>query len=156
RLNRRYQASIDPSAAVQSAMGSFFDAARHSRIQVSRSVSGWRLLGTFARRKMGRAVERQSAVQRGGDQVRHSVDSVQPQVVVDHDSDSEDDVNAFLMTLKGDFPDELFVIVEGVLAGQTHRELAGLLGIDERTVRRRLSRVRERLAPNVASEDETT
>lgn len=156
RLNRRYQASIDPSEVVQSAMGSFFDAARHSRIQVSRSVSLWRLLATFARRKMARSIERQSAVKRGGDQVRHSLDSVQPQVVGDHDSDSEDDVNAFLMTLKGDLPDELFVIVEGVLAGQTHRELAGLLGIDERTVRRRLSRVRERLAPNVASEDETT
>ncbi len=156
RLNRRYQASIDPSEVVQSAMGSFFDAARHSRIQVSRSVSLWRLLATFARRKMARSIERQSAVKRGGDQVRHSLDSVQPQVVGDHDSDSEDDANAFLMTLKAELPDELFVIVEGVLAGQTHRELAVLLGIDERTVRRRLSRVRKRLAPNVASEDETT
>ncbi len=59
------------------------------------------------------------------------------------------------MTLKAELPDELFVIVEGVLAGQTHRELAESLGIDERTVRRRLSRVRERLAPNVANADDT-
>ena len=150
RLNRSYQASIDPNDVVQSAMGSFFDAARHSRIEVSRSVSLWRLLATFARRKMARSIERQSAVKRGGDQVRVSLDSVQPQIIGDHDSESEDDADAFLMTLKAELPDDLFVIVEGILAGQTHRELAESLGIDERTVRRRLSRVRERLAPNVA------
>ncbi|MGB7324879.1 MAG: protein kinase, partial [Rubripirellula sp.] len=140
---------------VQSAMGSFFDAARHSRIEVSRSVSLWRLLATFARRKMARSIERQSAVKRGGDQVRVSLDSVQPQTIGNHDSESEDEADAFLATLKAELPDDLFVIVEGILAGQTHRELAESLGIDERTVRRRLSRVRERLAPNVASTNET-
>lgn len=145
RLNRRYKASIDPNDVIQSAMGSFFDAARHSRIEVSRSVSLWRLLATFARRKMARSIERQSAVKRGGDQVRVPFDSVQPQIIGNHDSDSEDDADAFLITLKAELPDDLFVIVEGILAGQTHREIAESLAIDERTVRRRLSRVRERL-----------
>lgn len=155
RLNRRYKASIDPNDVVQSAMGSFFDAARHSRIEVSRSVSLWRLLATFARRKMARSIKRQSAVKRGGDQVRVPLDSVQPQIIGNHDSESEDEADAFLATLKAELPDDLFVIVEGILAGQAHRELAESLGIDERTVRRRLSRVRERLAPNVTSTNET-
>ena len=68
RLNRRYGAAIDPSEVVQSAMGSFFDAAKHSRVQVSGSVSLWRLLATFARRKMARSIERHSAAKRGGSQ----------------------------------------------------------------------------------------
>lgn len=151
RLNRGYKASIDPNDVVQSAMGSFFDAARHSRIQVSRSVSLWRLLATFARRKMARSIERHSAIKRGGDQVRVSLDSVQPRVTSDHDLDLNDEANEFIRTLKAELPDDLFVIVEGILAGQTHRELAEILGIDERTVRRRLSRVREILAPNAAT-----
>ena len=66
RLNHRYRSEIDPDAVMQSAMGSFFDAARHSRIQVSHSVSLWRLLATFARRKMARKIERYSAAKRGG------------------------------------------------------------------------------------------
>ncbi|WP_302116973.1 sigma-70 family RNA polymerase sigma factor [Allorhodopirellula heiligendammensis] len=155
RLNRSYQGSIDPNDVVQSAMGSFFDAARHSRIEVSRSISLWRLLATFARRKMARSIERQSAVKRGGDQVRHSLDSVQPQITSEHDLDQNDEANEFITTLKAELPADLFTIVKGILAGQTHRELAESLGIDERTVRRRLSRVRERLAPNVASTNET-
>lgn len=155
RLNRRYKASIDPNDVVQSAMGSFFDAARHSRIEVSRSVSLWRLLATFARRKMARSIERQSAVKRGGDQFRHSLDSVQSQITSKHALDQNNEANEFIATLKSELPDDLFVIVEGILAGQTHRELAESLGVDERTVRRRLSRVRERLAPNVASTNET-
>ncbi|TWT80558.1 Serine/threonine-protein kinase PknB [Planctomycetes bacterium CA13] len=155
RLNRRYQASIDPSEVVQSAMGSFFDAARHSRIQVSGSVSLWRLLATFARRKMARSIERQSAIKRGGDQVQRSLNSVEPQVVSDDEPDANDEADAFLTTLKAELPDVLLVIVEGLLAGQTQRELAESLGIDERTVRRRLSRVRELLDPSPANVGKT-
>ncbi|QDT05099.1 Serine/threonine-protein kinase PknB [Rubripirellula lacrimiformis] len=150
RLNRRYQASIDPSEVVQSAMGSFFDAARHSRIQASRSVSLWPLLATFARRKMARSIERQSAAKRGGGQSRLSLDSVERQVASDDESNAYDEADAFLTTLKTELPEDLFVIVEGLLAGQAQRELAESLGIDERTVRRRLSRVRQLLDPNPA------
>lgn len=155
RLNRSYKASIDPRDVVQSAMGSFFDAARHSRVQVSRSVSLWRLLATFARRKLARSIERQSAIKRGGDQVRVSLDSVERRGTSDHDLEIEEEANAFLATLRAELPDDLFVIVEGILAGQTHREIAESLGIDERTVRRRLSRGRELLAPNAGTEEET-
>ncbi|MGB7325387.1 MAG: protein kinase, partial [Rubripirellula sp.] len=146
-----YQGSIDPSDVVQSAMGSFFDAARHSRIEVSHSVSLWRLLATFARRKMARSIERQSAVKRGGEHVRLSLDHVQPQVVDDDESDSENEAGEFITTLKTELPNDLFVIVEGILAGQTQRELAGSLGIDERTVRRRMARIRKLLTPDATT-----
>ncbi len=144
RLNRRYKASIDPSEVVQSAMGSFFDAARHSRIQVSDSVSLWRLLATFARRKMARSIERQSAIKRGSGQKRLPLDS---EIAIADGSHAEEDADAFLATLKTELTDDLFTIVEGFLLGQTQRELAESLGIDERTVRRRLSRIRKLLAP---------
>ncbi len=143
RLNRRYQASIDPSEVVQSAMGSFFDAARHSRIHVSDSVSLWRLLATFARRKMARSIERQSAIKRGSGQKRLPLDS---EIAIADGSHAEEDADAFLATLKTELTDDLFTIVEGLLLGQTQRELAESLGIDERTVRRRLSRVRKHLS----------
>jgi len=147
RLNRRYQSAIDPSEVVQSAMGSFFDAARHSRIQVSGSVSLWRLLATFARRKMARSIERQSAIKRGGEQTRVSLETIESQLSESVDPDSGDEAEQFVATLKAELPNDQFVIVEGLLAGQTQRELAESLGIDERTVRRRLSRVRELLGP---------
>ncbi len=146
RLSRRYQGSIDPSEVVQSAMGSFFDAARHSRIHVSGSVSLWRLLATFARRKMSRSIERQSAVKRGGEQTQVSLEAIQSQVSKQVAPNAEEETVEFIATLKAELPDDLFVIVEGLLLGLTQRELADSLGIDERTVRRRLSRVRELLS----------
>lgn len=145
RLNRRYRSQIDPTEVVQSAMGSFFDAARHSRIQVSQSVSLWRLLATFARRKLARSIERHSASKRGSDRNRVSLDqaSSSPQIL----TIADDDADEFVTQLKTELPPDQFSVVEGLLAGHTQREIAESLGIDERTVRRRLSKVRELLAP---------
>ncbi|TWT97157.1 protein kinase domain-containing protein [Neorhodopirellula pilleata] len=145
RLNHRYRSSVDPEEVVQSAMGSFFNAARHSRIEVSGSVSLWRLLATFVRRKMARSIERQSAAKRGGERERLSLDDVGPLAIVQDARMAEDEVSEVVGLLRIELPEELFVIVEGLLAGQTQRELADSLRIDERTVRRRLSRVREHL-----------
>ncbi|TWU18866.1 protein kinase domain-containing protein [Allorhodopirellula heiligendammensis] len=145
RLNRRYRSSVDPEEVVHSALGSFFNAARHSRIEVSGSVSLWRLLATFVRRKMARSIERQSAAKRGGDYERLSLDDVGRLAIVEDATTSEDEVSEVVALVKAELPEELFAIVEGLLAGQTQRELANSLGIDERTVRRRLSRVREHL-----------
>lgn len=74
RLNWRFPSQIDPDEVMQSAMGSSFNAARQSRIQVSDSVSLWRLLATFARRKLARSLEFHSASKRGGGQTRVSLD----------------------------------------------------------------------------------
>ena len=77
RLNPRFQSVVDPGELMQSAMASFFNAARHSRIEVSGSVSLWRLLATFARRKMARRIESHSAVKRGGKQKRIELDELE-------------------------------------------------------------------------------
>lgn len=143
RLNRRFQSQVDPGEVVQSAMGSFFDAARQSRIQVSESVSLWRLLATFARRKLARSIERHSASKRGGDRDRVTLDHIAAQTSSLQDADADE----FVSNLKAELPRDQLSVVEGVLAGLTQREIAESLGIDERTVRRRLSRVRELLAP---------
>nr|WP_143547863.1 protein kinase [Rhodopirellula sp. SM50] len=144
RLYRRYRSQIDPDEVMQSAMGSFFDAARHSRIRVSHSVSLWRLLATFARRKLARSIERHSASKRGGDQTRIPLDQAAflTEIVAADDSDADE----FSNDLKAELSADQFSVVEGLLAGQTQREIAESLGIDERTVRRRLAKVRQRLS----------
>lgn len=146
RLNRRYRSTIDPDEVVQSAMGSFFEAARHSRIEVSGSVSLWRLLATFARRKMARSIERHSATKRGGEFERISLDEAESPVVSHDGFAEEDEAGELLRLLKMELSEDLVSIVEGLLVGQTQRELASSLGIDERTVRRRTVRIREQLA----------
>ncbi|MCC9600971.1 sigma-70 family RNA polymerase sigma factor [Stieleria sp. JC731] len=152
RLNHRYRSQIDPDAVMQSAMGSFFDAARHSRIQVSRSVSLWRLLATFARRKLARSIERHSASKRGGEQTQVSLDQAfdQPQSVSSRFSTvgaNYSDADELLDQLRAELPADQFSVVDALLAGLTQQEIAKSLGIDERTVRRRMARVRETLSP---------
>ncbi|WP_149495410.1 sigma-70 family RNA polymerase sigma factor [Roseiconus lacunae] len=143
RLNRRYRSQVDPDAVMQSAMGSFFDAARHSRIQVSHSVSLWRLLATFARRKLARSIERHSASKRGGEQTRVPLDQAVDQAEIF----SADDSDELLDQLKTELPADQFLVVEALLAGLTQQEIAKSLGVDERTVRRRITRVRQLLSP---------
>jgi len=143
RLNRRFRSEIDPDEVVQSAMGSFFEAARVSRIEASGSVSLWRLLATFARRKMARRIEKQLTVKRGGDRLRVPLDEAESLAILSAGGDRHDDASEFLRVLNSELPEELLSVVEGLLAGQTQGELAKSLGIDERTVRRRLTRIRE-------------
>ncbi|GAA5511045.1 sigma-70 family RNA polymerase sigma factor [Novipirellula caenicola] len=147
RLNRRYRSTIAPEEIVQSALGSFFNAVKHSRIHASGNVSLWRLLATFARRKMARSIERQAAAKRGGDRDRISLDDVHVTPIDDNNESDDDEADRFLHTLRAELPEPLRVVVEGLLIGLTQRELADSLGIDERTVRRRLLRVRTMLAP---------
>lgn len=145
RLNHRYRSQIDPDAVMQSAMGSFFNAARHSRIQVSNCVSLWRLLATFARRKLARSIERHSASKRGGKRTRVPLDQVlgQAEIIPANDSDADE----LLAQLKTELPADQFLVVEALLAGLTQQEIAKSLGVDERTVRRRITRVRQLLSP---------
>ncbi|MEO9593404.1 protein kinase domain-containing protein [Rhodopirellula bahusiensis] len=156
RLNRRYRSSIDPDEVVQSAMGSFFDAAKHSRVQVSSNVSLWRLLATFARRKMARSIETHATLKRGGNWSHVTLEEASMRTANEQESYCDDGAEAFVENLKAELSNEQFAIVEGVLAGQTQREIADSLEIDERTVRRRLSRVREKLGQEYAAGKSTT
>ena len=153
RLNRRYQSKIDPSEIVQSALGSFFEAAKHSRIQVSENVSLWRLLATFARRKMARVIERLAASKRGGDREQIAFDDIDPPSKSHEIADGETD--EFLKHLREQLSDDLYAVVEQTLCQQTQTEIAESLGVDERTVRRRLNRIRERLSVESVKADRT-
>jgi RNA polymerase sigma factor (sigma-70 family) len=145
RLNRRYRSSIDPDEVVQSALGSFFDAAKHSRVQVSSNVSLWRLLATFARRKMSRSIERLTAAKRGGNQTRVTLEEAATHLASEETSEAGEHVDTFLRSLNTELSSDLFAIVEGLLADRSQRDIANSLGIDERTVRRRLRRIRQKL-----------
>lgn len=146
RLNRRYKGAIDPEDVVQSAMGSFFDAARNSRINVSGSVSMWRLLATFARRKMVRSIEKQSANKRGGSRERVSFAAVESHWSDPSRGDRSGDVTELIEALQRELPNELWLVCERLLAGQHQLEIARALSIDERTVRRRIAKIRETFA----------
>jgi hypothetical protein len=79
RLNRKYRDGIAPEDVVQSAMGSFFRVTRASAnpsIKLESTASAWNILSTFVRRKLARALERETAAKRGGGRTRTSLDDL--------------------------------------------------------------------------------
>ena len=153
KLNQRFRASTDPEDIVQSALGSFFDAAADSRIQVSNSLSLWRLLAAFARRKMSKTIEKHEAVKRGGGKTQVSLASAE-QTQADSFSDlskQESAATKLFDILNTELPDNLQSVLHGLLAGQSQKEIAAELKVDERTVRRRVAELRKILAPELES-----
>ena len=146
RLNRRYIGTVEPEDVVQSAMASFFHAARHSRIEVSSNLSMWRLLATFARRKMARSIESRSAHKRGGRQERVSLDAAEALWADKSTADHNSEATELIESLRIDLTSELWDVCERLLAGQMQSEIAEALSIDERTVRRRVVAIRQAIA----------
>ncbi len=153
RLNRRYRAIVDPEDVVQSAMGSFFAAARQSRLQVSQSVSLWRLLATFAKRKMLRSIERQSAAKRGGDLQRIALEAVIHTWAKAPVVDDATTFDELLASMHDELPSESCGLLDRLIGGQTQKQIATDLRLTERTVRRRVVRLREMLAPGDSDQD---
>ena len=150
KMNRRFRDSVDPEDIVQSAMGSFFLAARQSRIQVSQSVSLWRLLAIIVKRKMLRSIEYLSATRRGGDGQRVILDSILQDWAKDPTADF-----SFNELTEG-LPVELTRLAELMLSGLSQREIADSLGIHERTVRRRLAQLQTTLAREAGIDEQVT
>lgn len=148
RMNRRFRVAVDPEDIVQSALGSFFMAARLSRLDVSRSVSVWNVLATFTKRKMLRSIERQSALKRGGDRQRVSIDDVLSEWIADPAADGNESIDELLSELEPPMPTDLRVVLDRLMQGDTRKQIAAELEIDERTVRRRWVRIREMLVPD--------
>lgn len=147
RLNQRFRASVDPEDVVQSAMGSFFQAVQHSRIQFSGSVSLWRLLATFTRRKMARSIETNIALKRGGQSQKISLETAESQLIktVTINPDCPDE--EWLEHIQNELPQDLHEIFQQLLGGKTQRAIAKEMSLDERTIRRRVARIRETLQP---------
>ena len=147
RLNRRFQDTVDPEDVVQSAMGSFFAAARQSRLRVSQSVSLWRLLATFAKRKMLRTIERQSATKRGGAFQRVGLEESVHIWSADPSEERLEAVEELLAAIEEALPSDLQEVLDLLIVGHTQKEIAETLKLTERTVRRRVVRLRELLSP---------
>lgn len=156
KLNQRFRHVTDPEDIVQSALGSFFDAAANSRIHVSNSLSLWRLLATFARRKMSKTIDKYDSLKRGGGQRRVSLESAEQawpgflSDVADQDSAAE----RLLAVINIDLPEKLQSVLHGLLAGRSQKEISGDLDVDERTVRRRVVEIRKILAPELKSSNQ--
>ena len=83
RLNRKYRGGIAPEDVVQSAMGSFFRVTRagaNPSFKLGSTASAWNILATFVRRKLARALERETAAKRGGGQTRVLLEDAEPVV----------------------------------------------------------------------------
>lgn len=146
RMGQRWRHKIDPQDIVQSAMGGFFHAAAESRIHVSQSVSAWHLLATIAKRKLLRSIDRQSAIKRGGDAACVPLDAVVKQWSQEPSQQDAEELVQALHAMTGDLEPDLRDLLRALLRGETQREIAEAQQIAERTVRRRMERLRARLA----------
>ena len=147
KMNQRFRNTVDPEDIVQSAMGSFFTAARQSRLQVSQSVALWHLLATFAKRKMLRSIERQTAAKRGSDLNRIPIENGLERWATDPSLQLAPAVDDLLAAISKELPADLQEILDRLMLSQTQQEIAAELRITERTVRRRVVRLRNRLSP---------
>ncbi|MFO0883517.1 MAG: protein kinase [Pirellulales bacterium] len=156
RLGRRMKSQIDAQDVVQSAMGSFFRVTRksaNSAIQLSSTASAWNILATFARRKLSRALERESASKRGGGQNRVPLDEIEAAEFLKH-SPTGDKADGVMSELRELLSPEQTALLELLLENATQREIAQQLHVDERTVRRKITALRVIASGQLASEDE--
>lgn len=149
KMNSRFRGSVDPEDVAQSAFGSFFSAAKQSRIQFSQSVSLWRLLATIAKRKMLRSIERSRALKRGGNVQDVPFDEAIHYFAENSQPEASELLGELISELDSDLAPELRSVLEGILGGETQIEIAARTGVDERTVRRRQARLYEILRPDV-------
>lgn len=154
RLNRKYRDSIAPEDVVQSAMGSFFRVTRASAnpsIKLESTASAWNILATFVRRKLARALGRETAVKRGGGRTRVSLDDFETDLST---NPSVTDANELLDEIHSLLNSDHSLLLELLLENKTQREIAEQLGVDERTIRRRIKSMQDIVKGQQASVDE--
>ncbi len=154
RLNRKYRDGIAPEEVVQSAIGSFFrisKAGTNPSIKLESTASAWNILATFVRRKLARALERESAVKRGGGRTRISLDDLETDLSTDP---SVTEANELLDEIHSMLNSDHSRLLELLLENKTQREIAKQLGVDERTIRRRIKSIQDIVKGQMASVDE--
>ncbi|MEO1526786.1 MAG: protein kinase [Planctomycetota bacterium] len=148
RVADRFRDRIAPEEVVQSAWGSFFNAVKRSRVQVDETLALWNLLATFAKRKLARRLERSAASKRGGHVGRRIPFDPSESAVHDGSGRETELLDWFETELEGD----LHVVLMHLLQGRSQLEIARELGVNERTVRRRIKSIRERLGEQPTAE----
>lgn len=146
RLNRKYRSTIFPEEVVQSALGSFFRVIRTGKnfhFERNDSDSAWKILATFARRKLSRALERENALKRGGNNERKSMDEKLLELAQYSDLTAGDEL---LMDLQSFLSADEGLLLALKLAGFAQQEIASRMHVDERTIRRKITALREKLS----------
>jgi serine/threonine protein kinase len=155
RMNMRYRATITAEDVVQSAFGSFFSSVADGRLRASGIHSVWALMATFAKRKLIRAIDREKAIKRGGENQRVFLESF-----VAHSNEiltkDADELYAQLSNRISSDDGRTLSVLNGLLSGQSQREIALQLNISDRTVRRIIDEIRTNLAHLVDREPEIT
>ena len=148
RLSNRWKHQIDAEDIVQSALGSFFHRAKESRLHFSQSVSLWNLLALFAKRKMLRAIEQRSSQKRGGEFRQRKIENVMAELADPCSSSSvlQDDLDTLESELLATIPADCVDVVRNLLLGKTQKEIATELNVSDRTVRRRVEKLRSLLS----------
>ena len=155
RLGHKYKNKIVPEDVVQSAMGSFFRVTKANTkrsIKLESSVTAWSILATFSRRKLTRALERETAVKRGGGWNRISLDDLAPSLPIEPTALEADEI---LSDVRSVLDDEQIKLLNLLLENATQGEAAEKLGVDERTIRRRIASIRETVANRLVSQSES-
>ncbi|WP_205855196.1 protein kinase domain-containing protein [Pirellula sp. SH-Sr6A] len=154
RLNRKYRGGIAPEDLVQSAMGSFFRVTRANAspsIKLESTASAWNILATFVRRKLARALERETAAKRGGGRTRISLDDLETDLST---NPSVTEANELLDEIHSMLNSDHSRLLELLLENKTQREIAEQLGVDERTIRRRIKSMQDIVRGQLASVDQ--
>ena len=153
RLSDRWKHQIDPEDIVQSALGSFFHRTQDSHLHFSQSVSLWNLLALFAKRKMLRAIEQRSTQKRGGDLQQQTFENVMAELADPSKSPEAvaSDLDALEKELLATIPEDCVQIVQLLLLGKTQQQIATELSITDRTVRRRIEKLRAMIGGEVAT-----
>ncbi len=154
RLSAQYRHRIATEDVVQSALVSFFRTTRDQQkcpLNPTSTKSVWDLLALFARRKLSRAIEREDASKRGGQWRRSSFEQVENNFPA---SPGSHELEELLIDLRSRLDDNQTQLLELLLQNATQKEIAQQCAVDERTIRRRLSTLRNLIAAQWADEFE--
>jgi len=152
RLAARLAARVDPEDIVQSAYRSFFVAARQGRFRVDQSGDLWRLLVEVTLHKLYRQAARHQARRRTVQRERATSDGSVWQRVAGREPTPEQAAMAAeeLEAVLAKLPTRGRAVIELVLQGYEHREIAAKHGCTERTVRRWVEAAKKILGRQVA------
>jgi RNA polymerase sigma-70 factor (ECF subfamily) len=149
RLSAKLARHLDPEDVVQSACRSFFIGARNGRYVLQRSGDLWRLLVAITLHKLQHQIERLSAGKRAVDRERHPESGptgLAAQAVAREPTPAEAAALADTLELLLHGLDAVpCLMVQMRLEGYTIDEIAAAVRRSERTVRRILDGVKQRL-----------
>lgn len=156
RMNQLPKRAVDEEDIVLNAFDSFFRGVKEQRfVDLADRTSLWRILAMLTSRKVAREIEQRMSQKRGegkvrGESVFQPTDDGDGPGLGDHQWDSmqqpdflaqmREEMDGLLARLEDE---ELRTIAMMKLEGSTNKEIADHLGVTERTVERKLKKIRD-------------